>query len=62
MASRTYLPALIALLKAVCNYIVKHRDRIIETIGAEHASKVDGIVTACGLFLNVALPFIEEGV
>lgn len=62
MANRTYLPTLISLLKFICTYITKHRDKIVNAVGTEHASKVDAITTACELFMNVALPVLEPGV
>lgn len=62
MASRTYLPLLLHLLKKVCRYISEHRERIISVIGSQHTAKLDAIVTACELFTEVALPFIEPGI
>lgn len=61
MASRTYLPTLLAILKVVCAYIVRHRDRILQVIGTQHATKLDAIMAACDAFTEVALPFIEPG-
>jgi len=62
MASRTYLPTLLAILKGLCGFITLHRDRILEVIGSSNAAALDAIVTACMVFTAVALPFLEEGV
>lgn len=52
---RTYLPTLKAILKRLCKFIGNHRDRIVEVVGEENASKVDAVVTAC----NVLMPVLD---
>jgi hypothetical protein len=61
MAARTYLPTLLLILKQVCGFITKHRERILEVVGTQHAAKLDAIMIACAAFTDVALPFIEQG-
>lgn len=62
MASRTYIPLLLDLLYRVCQYITRHRARILEVIGSQHADKLDAIMTACDAFVTVARPFLEDPV
>lgn len=52
---RNYLPTLRFLLKRICKYIGVHRDKIVETVGSENASKVDAIITAC----NILMPILD---
>jgi hypothetical protein len=59
--SRTYLPTLLKVLNFLCAYIAKHRDRIVEVIGAEHAAAVDAVVTACHILTDVILPLVNNG-
>jgi len=61
MASRTYLPTLLALLKVVCVFISRHRDRILQVIGTEHADVLDAITLACAAFEAVVGEFIPPG-
>lgn len=53
---RTYLPTLKFLLKKICKFVSAHRDRIVEVVGEENASKVDGVVLAC----NILMPVLDE--
>ena len=50
---RNYLPTLKFILKRICKYIGVHRDKIVEAIGEDNASKVDAIVTACNILMPV---------
>jgi hypothetical protein len=50
---RTYLPTLKFILKRLCKFIGIHRDKIVERVGEENASKVDAIVTACNILMPV---------
>lgn len=59
---RTYLPGLKFILKRVCKYIGLHRDRIVEVVGEENASKVDAVVTACNILMPVLDLFIPTPV
>lgn len=61
MASRTYLPTLLVILHTLCQYIVTHRDRILNVIGVEHTTKLDAITLACAAFEAVARPHLPEG-
>lgn len=59
MSLRTYLPTLLALLRATCNYIGRNRDRIERFIGEENIAALDAVVTACEaleVILEVIVP------
>jgi len=62
MASRTYLPTLIKILRTMCVYIARYRDQILKVIGDGNADVLDGLVTACNVFMAVADVFIPDGV
>lgn len=62
MPTRTYLPTLKFFLKKICKYIGDHRDRIVEVVGEDNASKVDAVVTACNILMPVLDLFIPNGV
>lgn len=62
MASRTYLPTLVELLLLVCNFVTKHRERIIEIVGTENTDAVDNLLTACTAVRDIAVPFLGEPV
>lgn len=62
MASRTYLPSLLRFLRIVCNYITRHRDRIVEVIGTNNASKLDDVLAACSVLTDVILPLLGDPV
>lgn len=61
MASRTYLPTLKALLKGVCAFITKYRDRIVAVVGSENEDKVDAVVLACNTLMPILDTFIPDG-
>jgi len=62
MAARTYLPTLVVLLVSVCNYVTKHRARILEVIGDDHATELDNFLLACAAVQDLAVPFLETPV
>lgn len=47
MALRTMLPKLLFILRLLCGYIGKHRERIERFIGEENVAALDAVVTAC---------------
>lgn len=61
MPSRTYLPTLLFLLKQTCKFITRHRDRLVQVVGTQHAPKLDAIMGACDAFTEIALPLLEQG-
>jgi hypothetical protein len=59
MAARTYLPTLYRILIALCNFITKHRTRILQVLGEEHTTAVDAVVTACTVLTDIIAPFVQ---
>lgn len=55
---RTYLPTLFKVLKFMCAFLARHRERIIQVIGAEHTNKVDALETACDALTEVIFPIL----
>jgi len=47
MALRTYLPKLLFILRLLCGYIGRNRERIEHFIGEENIAALDAVVTAC---------------
>lgn len=47
MSLRTYLPGLLALLRATCRYIARNQDRIERFIGPENVAALTAVVVAC---------------
>lgn len=60
MGSRTYLPTLVSMLRAVCRYIVRNRetlDRFLVT--DDKRLLLDAVVVACDAFTSAVT--IPEG-
>lgn len=51
MASRTYIPALVGLLHAVCKYIARYRTTIETFLPEGGADALSAIVAACEVFM-----------
>lgn len=62
MALRTYLPLLKFLLQRVCNYIGTHRLKILEVIGEDNATALDGVIVACEVLVVILDEFIPAPV
>jgi hypothetical protein len=59
MSLRTYLPHLRFIVRAVCNYIGDHEEKIKANIGEEHANKVDAVLLTCSTLvaaLDLVIP------
>jgi len=61
MAKRTYLPALLYLLNAVCTYIGRRREKINANVGAEGVPLVDAVVEACMALTELLIEIIPRG-
>lgn len=51
MATRTYVPQIVNLLRLVCKYIVAHRVKLVANVGTGGGAALDDIVTACEVFI-----------
>lgn len=55
---RTYLPKLLKILRLVCSYILRWKQKIQEHIPEEHWPKLDAVVTACEALEAVVDPIV----
>jgi hypothetical protein len=56
MAFRTYIPTLVSILHQVCRYIVKYKETIVQFLPEGGEAALDGIVTACNVFMALVPP------
>lgn len=59
MASRTYIPTLVRILRGVCIYITKYRATLEEHLNTEQKEKLALLMVACEAFLLIT-PLIVE--
>lgn len=51
MAKKTFVPTLVFILRKVCVYIARYRTTIVENLPTGGSAALDGVVTACEVFL-----------
>lgn len=51
MPSRTYIPTLVRILRSACIYITRYRDVIVKFLPEGGDAALDGIITACDVFM-----------
>jgi hypothetical protein len=51
--AKTYIPTLVRILRRVCIYITKYRQTIEEYTPTGGKAALDGIMTACEVFLDL---------
>ena len=61
MALRTYLPKLLFIMRLLCSYIRKYREKIDNAVGPTHTAKVDALVTACEVLEAVVETLVPNG-
>lgn len=51
MASKSYLPTLVFILRRACKYISKYRDTMIDFLPTGGQAALDAVVLACEAFI-----------
>lgn len=51
--ARTYLPTLIKLVRVLCLYITRNREKIRENLSPEQRAAFDALADACQTFLDL---------
>lgn len=61
MSVRTYLPKLLLILRLLCGYISRYRERIETFIGPENVAALDAVVAACEAMEAILVVLVPSG-